>query len=164
MQHMRKYNKKLGKNALMTPHILVWVCRYCTDPGLNCKQIGNVVYCPPPSRETLSPRTSVIDMGLDELCIYDMYKDKDNAETWWEYMDNIRDCQESNYSPECLDKAKKKADIDRSRLNTCLTRSGDILLHEYGMWQSSGIPYNPAVVINNHVYRVIHCLALITTI
>ncbi len=151
---MHRYNKRLGKNALMTPHMMVWVCRYCTEPGNNCKQVGQTIYCPPPTISSRLPGSAVIDMGLEELCIYNTYKDKDNAEKWWEYMENVYHCRDKGFLPDCVASAKAQTGIDKKKLNDCLGRSGDILLGEYLSWQSSNVPYNPAIVINNHVYRV----------
>lgn len=154
IRSMRKYNKRLGKNALMTPHMMVWLCRHCTEPGADCKRVGENIYCPPPSLATKLSGRETIDMGLEELCIYDIYKNVDNAEKWWEYMDNVYFCQFSNFGTKCIAEAKEKAGIDSRRLTECLGKSNEIMQNEFNMWQSSGILYNPAIVVNNHVYRV----------
>eukprot|EP01022_Parablepharisma_sp_SALTPOND_P001206 TRINITY_DN105834_c0_g1_i1.p1 TRINITY_DN105834_c0_g1~~TRINITY_DN105834_c0_g1_i1.p1 ORF type:complete len:300 (+),score=28.82 TRINITY_DN105834_c0_g1_i1:503-1402(+) len=154
IRQMRRYNQRLGKHALMTPHMMVWVCRYCKEPGNNCKRVGDVIYCPPPTSNSKLSGSTIIDMGLEELCIYDIYKNQDNAEKWWKYMDALHECKSNNFASGCVDSAKGKAGIDKAKLAGCINRAGEILLHEYAMWQSSGVPYNPAVVVNNHVYRV----------
>ncbi len=154
IKKMRHYNELLGKDALLTPHMMVRVCRHCDSYDQNCKRYGDTMYCAPPTKHSFVAGSASINMGLDELCIYRTYKDEDNAAKWWDYMDKVYECKETSFSESCLARARNEAGIDQSKLQNCRYRDAEILKQEYETWASSGIAYNPAVVINNRVYRV----------
>ena len=130
---------------------MVWVCRRCHDEGGMCKKVGNVIYCSPPVQNSRVTGSDAITLAVEELCVFDIYKSQNNAENWWDYMNALYACKNSNYSRDCIERAQDKVGIDKVKLSSCNLRAADISLHEY---TSSGIPYNPAIVINNHVYRV----------
>jgi len=154
IRKMKKYNELLGKNALLTPHVMVRSCRHCDTSDPNCRRYGESMFCAPPTRNSAISGAESLKLGLDELCIYDSYKNVDNAEKWWSYMDHLNECVSNNFNENCVSKARSKANIDMSKLQECRYREADIMKKEYATWLTSGVTYNPAVVINQHVYRV----------
>eukprot|EP00831_Metopus_contortus_P034601 TRINITY_DN2758_c0_g1_i8.p1 TRINITY_DN2758_c0_g1~~TRINITY_DN2758_c0_g1_i8.p1 ORF type:complete len:219 (-),score=38.96 TRINITY_DN2758_c0_g1_i8:96-752(-) len=109
-------------------------------------------YCAPHVVQSSLIGKEILDLGLIELCIYKEYKDDNNAEKWWMYMTKIKECQGQNYRSSCLEKVAAKADINFQKVLTC-SKNTKILEDEFHTFQSSGIVYNPAVVVNQHVYR-----------
>lgn len=151
---MKSYNEKLGKYALMTPHMIVRGCSFCNPNEPDCRQYNGQTYCAGfNSNPNLSGRDS-LTLGIDELCIYDMYKDIDNAKKWWEYMEEEHKCKDENYKASCIDQARLNVDIKVNELQRCRYNESNMIVSEAENWISSGIPYSPAVVINNRVYRV----------
>jgi len=158
IRNMHKYNKRLGKNAQVTPHMMVQTCLWCSTSEIerNCISTSGAVYCAPPVRTSNLQGNEALRQGLQEYCVYDIYKDSTNSddlEKWWKYMDEVYPCQATRYSSSCTGKALNEAQIDTNRLQTCLLREADILNNEHKLMQYSGIQYNPAIVINQHVYR-----------
>lgn len=152
---MYDYNTRLDTHALMTPHIMVWRCRNCRDIPRNCKSIGGVIYCIPPIPDSGVSGSEALSMGVEELCIYEKYKDNNNAQLWWQYMINLYSCSKHDYSASCRMQVKRKVGIDVPAIEKCKAKESDIIFNEFILWQTVGIPYSPAVVINNKVYRVI---------
>jgi hypothetical protein len=150
---MRSYNQKLGKNALMTPHIIVRTCSYCIDTDPDCRRYGNTMYCAGFSDNFNITGRDSLSLGVDELCVYDIYKDID-TEMWWTYMQEVFRCRKERYSQQCLDNIQTYLGIDSSKLLACKYKEKDIIEKEAENWSFSGIPYSPAVVINNRVFRV----------
>jgi hypothetical protein len=152
---MRAYNDKLGKNALMTPHIIVRTCSFCVETDPNCRRYGNTVYCAGFSHNLQISGRDSLTLGIEELCIYEIYKDADNAEMWWNYMKEVYACRDTRYSQQCLSTAQQSLGIDNSKILACKYKESKIIEQEAESWQASGIPYSPAVVINNRVFRVV---------
>jgi len=152
---MYTYNKRLGTHALMTPHLMVWTCRNCKDIPTNCAKIDEIVFCVPPIPDSPLSGSEILNMGVEELCIYDIYKDNKNADTWWIYLMDIYNCKDHNFSQSCASHYKRQSKINIKALEACKSKRGVMLFDEYLMWQTVGVPYTPAVVINNRVYRVV---------
>ena len=152
---MKYYSTKLGAKSLFTPHIMVRICRNCDNSDQSCRWIDDTMYCTPPTKSSPISGGDSLRLGIDEICIYEAYKDEDNAAAWWAYMDYIYDCKDTHFNEPCLATARTKAGIDANKLQSCRRRDSEILKREYNSWVSSGVPYNPAVVINNRIYRVI---------
>jgi len=152
---MKAYNDKLGKNALMTPHMIVRTCSFCTNQDPNCKSHGTTIYCAGFSNNLPISGSASLSLGIEEHCIYDIYKDVNNGEMWWDYMKEVYGCRDKKYSDPCISTAKQYIGIDISKLAMCKYREAQILEKEAENWLSSGIPYSPAVIINNRVFRVI---------
>jgi len=152
--NMRNYNKRLGKRVLFTPHMAVWLCRHCTEVDANCLKVGNNIYCAPPVRSPTVIGSTALSLGLEEICIYNIASELNQPEAWWDYMKYVSDCRTNNFAPECIDSAKKSAGIDRAKLDACKSRAKHIFKKQYDDLRSSNVPYNPAIVVNNHVYRV----------
>jgi len=153
--NMRSYNEKLGKNALMTPHIIVRTCSYCDDMDTDCRRYGNNMYCSGFSDNLEITGRDSLSLGIDELCVYEIYKDIDNAEMWWTYLQESFRCKEERYSQTCLTETQRYLGIDASKLLACKYKEKSIIEREAENWLASGIPYSPAVVINNRVFRVL---------
>jgi hypothetical protein len=139
----------------MTPHMMVQTCPWCSTSEIerNCIQSRSTVYCAPPVKSSLTGNEA-LRLGLTELCIYSVYKEKNDTQKWWDYMDAVYNCQSQRFSPQCTSKAMIDTQIDVPKIQICLLNEADILKNEHSMWQTSGVVYNPAIVINNHVYRV----------
>jgi len=73
-------------------------------------------------------------------------------------MDAVYECQATRYSKTCTEKALADAGIDSSKLKGCLSNTGPMLAKEHDLMLEMGVVYNPAVVVNRHVYRVSHQL------
>jgi len=155
LRQMKDYNEKLGPNALFTPHMIVRLCRNCEKEDPNCLNIGSELYCAAFTRENSIPGNRALKLGVDELCIYEIYQNESNAAKWWKYMDIIQDCAESHYSDSCISKTMSSAGIDIPKLNICRRKEKEIIRTQQVAWATSRIPYAPAVVINNRVYRVL---------
>lgn len=152
---MRQYNDKLSTNALMTPHLIVRSCLYCSDMDPDCRMYGNVLYCAGFSKVIELTGRDSLTLGVDELCIYKTYKDEDNAKKWWDYMQQVYECREVKFSQDCIMKAQETAGIDVSKLLSCKRDEESMLQKEAMNWMYSGISYSPAVSINNKVFRVV---------
>ncbi len=153
---MSTYAKRLGKRAFITPHIMVRQCRHCSGPDVNCNRYGNKIFCTPVIKGLKLAGAEALRQGLEELCIYDAYKSEDNAQVWWDYMLGTYDCKDmqgSEYTS-CVSSAKDSAGVESSKLASCMSSSTATVEREFDLWLSSGIPYNPAIVVNNKVYRV----------
>jgi len=153
LKHMYHYNDKLGDNVLMTPHMIVKQCYHCTDETDNCIRYYQTYYCAPYTDSILQARTA-LKQGVEELCIYDAYNQTGNSKNWWEYMKELYNCKDSDYNEHCIKKAQDKVKVDQRKLQECKGNEMEILRREQSAWSASGIPYSPAVVINNRVYRV----------
>eukprot|EP00826_Nyctotherus_ovalis_P027702 TRINITY_DN2167_c0_g3_i1.p1 TRINITY_DN2167_c0_g3~~TRINITY_DN2167_c0_g3_i1.p1 ORF type:complete len:357 (-),score=83.68 TRINITY_DN2167_c0_g3_i1:372-1442(-) len=153
LKKMKKYSNKLGANALMTPHMIVRKCHDCTEETTNCMQYDQEYYCAPYSDSVLDPRM-VLKRGVEELCIYQLFNETGKTEKWWEYMKEVYECKGKNFEASCIAKAQEEVGVDGYKLNACRYKAIDILRREESAWTSSGIPYSPAVVVNNRVYRV----------
>lgn len=154
---MKAFNDKLGAGALMTPHIVVRTCSYCVDTDTDCRRYGDTMYCAGFSNTAGITGRDSLTLGVEELCIYDIYKDIDNAEKWWEYMMQIEICRPDRFSQQCITRLQEALSIDTSKIYACKHKEAEMLINEANNWLSSGIPYSPAVVINNKVFRVILC-------
>ena len=155
IKNMNKYNKRLGYHALMTPHMMFHTCPWCSTGEIekNCIQSQGTTYCAPPVKSALTGNEA-LRLGLTEICIYTVYKERNETQKWWDYMDAVYDCQASRFSQECTGRAMMQAKIDLPKIQICLLKEADIMRSEHTLWQNSGVVYNPAIVINNHVYRV----------
>lgn len=152
---MHEYNKMLGDHALMTPHIMVQTCFWCsvTEMQDNCLRPKQTVYCAPPGNYHPLNGKEALRQGLNEICVYKTYKDVDNAEKWWMYMEKSFKCLDERYSATCLDQIIKDLDIDPFQIQRCLYDEDELLKSDYESIQSNEIMYNPAVVINQRIYR-----------
>lgn len=140
----------------MTPHIMVQTCHWCQASEIeqNCISTSDrVVYCAPPVKDSVLRGREALRLGLIEHCIYKEYHES-QPQLWWNYMGAIGDCERVTYSKECTDKTMRKVGVDERKVSDCLSRESTILKGEHELWQMANIVYNPAVVINNHVYRV----------
>lgn len=153
LKKMRKYNNKLGAHVLMTPHMIVRKCHDCTGETANCIQYDQEYYCAPYSDSVLDSRMA-LERGVEELCIYQLFNETGKAEKWWEYMKEVYECKDKNFEASCIAKAQKEVEVDEYKLSTCKYKAINILRREESAWASSGIPYSPAIVVNNRVYRV----------
>eukprot|EP00826_Nyctotherus_ovalis_P051438 TRINITY_DN6426_c0_g1_i7.p1 TRINITY_DN6426_c0_g1~~TRINITY_DN6426_c0_g1_i7.p1 ORF type:complete len:329 (+),score=53.20 TRINITY_DN6426_c0_g1_i7:539-1525(+) len=151
---MKAYNEKLGKDALLTPHIIVRNCPYCVDTDSDCRRYGNTMYCAGFYSELPITGRDSLSLGVDELCVYDIYKDEDNAAKWWSFMLEVYGCKDKRFSQYCIDIAQKIIGIDKVKLMDCKNKEAELLQREANTWANSMIPYSPAVVINNRVFRV----------
>lgn len=153
---MSGYAKRLEKNAVIVPHLIVRQCKMCTNPDANCNMYGNKIYCTPLVKGLKISGSDSLTQGLEELCIYNAYKEN-GAEKWWDYMLATYDCKDKSGSDyrDCIASAKDSVGIESSKLTQCLSMAPLTMEHEFELWLSSGIPYNPALVINNKVYRVL---------
>lgn len=152
---MKSYNDRLGTNALMTPHMLVTACRFCNTVPNECKKVEGEIFCIPPMFDNKLGGETAISMGIDEQCIHDIYKDKDNDETWWNYMENLNSCKDNHFDSGCIKRVRELSRINLVELTKCQSSAISILHREYSMLMITRIPYNPAVVVNNKIYRVI---------
>lgn len=155
---MHPYHTKLESNVLMTPHMIVLTCPWCSSSEIeqNCIVSRGVSYCAPPSNSASLRGKEILRQGLHDLCVYDSYKESDNLEDqerWWKYMDMAYDCQLTRYSDECIRAAMVYAGVEERKVQSCLLKEDKILNSEHSLMQISGIIYSPAVVINNKVYR-----------
>lgn len=157
---MKAYNDKLGASALMTPHIVLRTCSYCIDTDTNCRRYGGTMYCAGFTNSLDITGRDSLSLSVEELCIYDIYKDTDNAAKWWEYMQQIEICRPDRYAEKCLTQVQEALNIDTSKILNCKDREAEILMEQANNWLSSGIPYSPAVAINDKVFRVILCKQL----
>jgi hypothetical protein len=155
LRQMKDYNEKLGANALFTPRMIVRTCRNCDMDDPNCLNIGNELYCAAFTREDIIPGSRALKLGVDELCIHEIYQNESNAAKWWSYMDDMQECAKSHYSESCISKAMSKVGIDMLKLNICRRKEKEIIRTQQIAWATSRISYSPAVVINNRVYRVL---------
>ncbi len=155
IRSMNPINKRLDKKVLMTPHMMVQTCGWCSASEIerNCISVDRTPYCAPPIRDSNLTGREALRQGLTEYCVYKEYHEE-KPQAWWDYMDGIQECERERYRSECSDKALKQAGIDLHRVDRCLAKEQEILRAEHELWQASGIVYNPAVVINNRVYRV----------
>ncbi len=154
---MKKYNTRLGKHALMTPHILVWKCGTCTPDSFqkNCVKYPSTSYCAPPLQDASISGIDILKAGLLERCIYKTYQNEDNAKVWWDYMDFVKaNCMGKSYSAECSNRGLQETGIVKSRMQGCLEKSQEFYEQERADLMNVHIPYFPAVIINNRVYRV----------
>lgn len=152
---MKAYNEKLGKNALMTPHIIVRTCVECDDLNIDCRRYSGNLYCSGFSKDLRLTGRDSLSLSVNEMCIYDAYKDIDNADKWWKFMEKTYKCSEYHFNDTCISLALEEAEIEHEKIMKCTRDEGTLLGKEAENWMSSGIPYSPAVVINNRVYRVI---------
>ena len=158
IRDMHSYHTKLENNVLMTPHMIVQTCSWCSSNEIeqNCIVSREVVYCAPPSNSPWVQGKEILRQGLQDICVYEVYKNSNSLkdrEKWWNYMDNVHDCQLTRYSFDCIKAAMNKAGVDERKVQSCLSNEDNMLRDEHSLMQSSGIFYNPAVVINNKVYR-----------
>lgn len=151
---MKEYNDKLGSNALFTPHMIVRTCRNCDENDINCLNFGGELYCAAFTRNDNVLGRKALKLGVDEMCIHDMYRGEENAARWWRYMENMLNCIPSHFSDSCVAEALNGAGIDAIELARCRNREREIIRAQQAGWATSKIPYSPAVIINNRVYRV----------
>lgn len=151
---MKVYGEKLGKDALLTPHVIVRNCPYCADTDSDCRRYGDTMYCAGFYSELPITGRDSLSLGVDELCVYDIYKDEDNADKWWSFMLEVYGCKESRFSQYCIKLAQETVGIDKLKLQNCKNKEAELLQKQADAWASSMIPYSPAVVINNRVFRV----------
>lgn len=151
---MRSYNEKLGSNALMTPHIIVRTCSYCSETNTDCRKYDEIVYCAGFSYNLGITGRDSLSLGIDEMCIYDICKEEENAAKWWTYMENIIKCEEHKFNQPCISDVQRHLEIDSKKLASCKKKEAEILEKEAENWLASAIPYSPAIIINNKVFRV----------
>lgn len=149
---MAPYAKRLAPHGYVSPHIVVRVCRHCDTNDANCLSFGSTIYCAPPNKRSKIPGRKSLTLGIEESCIYEAYNKEE--EKWWNYMTLSYDCKDKDFSEECMTLAKGAAEIENSRIRDCITKGEDILQREYLRLQSSGLAFNPAIIINDVVYRV----------
>lgn len=154
ISNMRLYNEKLGANALMTPHIIVRTCSFCNDADTDCRRYGNTMYCAGFSHDLGITGRDSLSLGIDEMCIYDIYKEEENAAKWWAYMEDSIQCKERKFDKDCIANVQTLLNIDSGKLLACKYKETEMLEREAENWLASGIPYSPAIVINNKVFRV----------
>eukprot|EP00826_Nyctotherus_ovalis_P027701 TRINITY_DN2167_c0_g1_i16.p1 TRINITY_DN2167_c0_g1~~TRINITY_DN2167_c0_g1_i16.p1 ORF type:complete len:256 (+),score=39.65 TRINITY_DN2167_c0_g1_i16:773-1540(+) len=150
---MQSYNSRLGSHVLMTPHTVVWMCRNCKGVPGNCENVEGIVYCIPPIPDFPFSAADTLDMAVEELCIYNFFKNKDKARSWWTYMTKLSECNYSSVNDPCVKKIKREMKIDAKDLEQCRVMKASTIFDEFIAWQMAGVPYSPAVVINNKVYR-----------
>ena len=154
--NMNKYHKRLGSHALMTPHIPVQQCKWCSTEEVmkNCISYERINYCPPPLKDNRQAGTQILRAGIREHCIYTIYKDS-AIEKWWNYMEGISNCRNSRFSDACTNQVLRDASIDAEAVRSCeYGKDMEILKEEFGIFEDYHIAYNPALVVNNHTYRV----------
>lgn len=154
IKSMKAYNDKLGKDVLMTPHMVVRNCSYCFEEDTDCRRYGNTVYCAGFTHNLEITGRDSLSLGIEELCVYDIYKDTNNAEKWWEFMQEMHSCKDQRFSQGCVEGIYDSLKIDRSKLLACKYKEAEMVEREAENWMTSGIPYSPAIVINNKVFRV----------
>ncbi len=155
---MKAYNEKLGKNALMTPHLQLRGCgQWCSEQELtqDClrgpAQHQPSYFCLPIGAKG---GKNALHNGVKELCIYRAYQDEENAAKWWEYMLGLNLCRLETAAASCTEKLLASLQIPEARIRDCEANETNILAEEHQLMLDSEIPYNPALVINRRVYRV----------
>lgn len=156
--NMSRYATRLKSHALMTPHLVTWICRdpRCRHAGLRCPEISGEIFCVPPQNDMFdsTPGKEILMSGVIEKCIYNRFANENNAEKWWLYMKGLhQECPGQIPDRSCQKKAMALSKISEDNIANCTFNPRKILEEEYETLKMSGVPYHPAVVINQRVYR-----------
>ena len=87
VQDFGRVDEMFRKHVLMTPHYKFQKCTQCDKQYKNENCLADGKYCSTDSsHKTLSGR-QIIEEDLRELCIYNMYYEKESTRhVWWDYM------------------------------------------------------------------------------
>lgn len=154
LKGMRVYNDRLGKHALMTPHMFVRKCPWCTLSDLenNCILFKENIYCPQYGVKTNMSGTGTLNMGVIELCVYKHLLNESTPGKWWDFMEKVYENPVADLGI-FANKVMQDLGINVREVNKCMDQRDKMLEEEESLLKKYEIKYNPAIVINERVYR-----------
>jgi hypothetical protein len=149
-------NQRLGKKVLFTPHI------YTTYDLPYFKEqdcISNGKYCMPVQDISITNTgKELIEEGLRQICIYNLTIGKNNAQSYWDYIDAVQQECPGAYSVKCSNKLISKVKVNIKSVEECFNKSfsngvNTILEMEHTIYLNASVQYIPAVIVNNITLR-----------
>lgn len=152
-------------NLKFTPHYFIFECGACRESGFKSKMnecISGGRYCAYDSDGSgkLEGKDTVVE-DLRQICIHKLV-DKDYKK-WFYYIKLFhKDCF-STFDGKCIENILNKIGVSPGKVKKCIENSvegidlylnDNKLMREEKLWyDKERIPFNPAIVINNLVYR-----------
>ncbi|OMJ81495.1 hypothetical protein SteCoe_18013 [Stentor coeruleus] len=146
-----------------TPHYLTWECQICKQQNFvkaqeECISAGRYCSYDPDGYNPIKGQDVVLE-DLTELCVFNV----SNTKKWFNYISEFYKNCYLDFSRSCSNKVLKTVGVIKSAVDKCIKKSieGDDLLvndnrimrNEFALWNNEMIPFNPAIIINNMLYR-----------